>query len=409
MNYKLQIKNSYIKIKKLIRKLKRRSNPVAESLNLIKQAQTASQNYKNKETSTLELDGEIILIPTFRGDGVGIQAMVRICVMLLARQANAIYVHLPFLKLAHQNIDPIGCHLTPEEWAAKWENFFNLGKDELHIADLANVMGETTLAKHISAKDRHFGDPQGALRKKLPGLVEKIRGHDREASGLYTFGLGICRQPRECQLFLDTEIIQTLQKKFEGNNYRPEEILYDEDYLNIAIHIRRGDVWEACQKGTEEKEYTNKLLSEEYYIELLNRLQNFFRSSSKPVRYHIFSDGQPDNFVKFKFTSEHEAFLKMKSGNLIENIQFHLRQSTFDTLYHMIKAPIFIPGKSTFSVVATLLNNSYVFYENEIFEFYQYDLLGKYMDENPRFISLTGLEDKAAEIIKALNKSGVMH
>lgn len=405
--YKVLFKIRYSKIWELILRLRPERDPVDELLVLIKKTQAASQESEHAKNSKLVIDGQCILISGFRRDGVGIQAMLRICVMLLARQANATYVHLPFLNIKFKNNDPMGRFLTQEEWAAKWEAFFNFGKDEVHIADLANTMGQAKLAGHLSAKGRQFGR-DGALRSMLPDIVEKIRGRDSGTSGIYTFNLGLCRQSRECQLFLDAKFIQILQEKFESNGYTPKEMLYNEQYLNIAIHIRRGDVWDACQAGSKIRMYRNKFVSEEYYVGLLQRLQNIFGSSPKPVRFHIFSDGRPDNFVKFSFTGEREAFLQLESGLLIENIQFHLNQSTFDTIYHMIKAPILVPGKSTFSVVAVLLSNSYVFYENEICEFYQYNLLEKYMEGNPRFISLTGLEDRVMDVMKTLTKSRLM-
>ena len=373
-----------------------------EWLEVINKVQAARQ-----ENATLEIEGQCILIPAFRFDGVGIQAMLRICVMLLARQSNVTYVHLPFMKLAHQNLDPIGHALTPEEWAVKWEAFFNFGKDEFHIADLANVMGEANLAKHLSVRRHQFGTPQDD-RDMLLNFIEKIRGHDSGVSGIYTFDLKICRQSRKYRLFLDAEFIQLLQEKFETNGYKPEEILFKEQYLNIAIHIRRGDVWGACQAGSKERKYARRLVSEAYYVELIQRLWNFFESSSKPVRFHIFSDGQPDDFGQFAFIDEREAALKLESGILIENIQFHLCQNSIDAMYHMIKAPIFVPGKSTFSVVAVLLSNSYIFYENEICEFYQYNLLEKYMEKNPRFISLNELEERIDNVIEVLSSSRIM-
>ena len=410
MNYKLLIKNQYRKIKRSIRRLQPQPSPVIMSLNLIKKAKIASNKYESRKTPTFVIDGKPMLLPAFRGDGVGIQAMVRICVMYLAKQTSATYIHLPFLKLAHQNIDPMGCSLSQEEWARKWEEFFNFGKGEICISDLANAMGEETLAKYMSAEDCQFYDPpQNIVRDRLPSLLERIRECDREASEVFTFGLGLCRQSRECQLFPDTEFIKTLQEKFETNGYVPEEMLFSEQFLNIAIHIRRGDVWDACQAGSKKKWYTNKLVSEEYYVELLQRLQNFFKSSSKPVCFHIFSDGRPGNFGKFTFISDHEAFLKLNSGFLIKNVQFHLRNNTMDALYHMIKAPILVPGKSTFSVVAALLNNSYVFYENEICEFYQYDILKEQIEENPMFISITDLENKFVDATKVFSNLGLMN
>ncbi len=376
------------------------------NLYLIQRVLATSREYQERKNSTLEIDGQCILIPDFRQDGVGIQAMVRICVMFLARQTHATYVHIPFITLMHQNIDPTGHSLTQEQWAAKWEAFFNFGRNEFSIADLVNVTGKVALARKMSAKNWQFDDPMDARRDMLPKLVERIRSRD---SGVYTFNLGLCRQPQECQLFLDAEFIKTLQEKFKTNGYKPAEMLYKEQFLNIAVHIRRGDVWDACQAGTKEWRYTNKFVSEEYYVEVLQRLHNFFRGSPKPVCFHIFSDGQPSNFVKFTFMSNKEAFLKLETGTVIENIQFHFRQNSIDTLYHMIKAPIFVPGKSTFSVVAVLLNNSYVFYEDQIWEFYQYDLLEKYIEGNPQFISLAQLKAKAANVMAALIKSGLMN
>ena len=117
-----------------------------------------------------------------------------------------------------------------------------------------------------------------------------------------------------------------------------------------------------------------------------------------------FAPKAQENFGKFEFTGEHEASLKLESGLLIENIQFHLRQDTFDTLYNMIKAPIFVPGKSTFSVLAVILSNSYVLYENEIWEYFLYDLLEKYIEGNPRFISLNGLDEKIVHTMETLTE-----
>ena len=401
LDHKTLSKIRYSTIWKLIRLFHPHAISVDESLILIKKAEAASQKRKHTKSSTLTTDGQRILIPAFRSDGVGIQAMVRMSAMFLARQANATYVHLPFLKVAHKDIDYQNRSLTSEKWVAKWEAFFNLGKDEFDITDLANTMERTKLAKSLASKKRRLGDDI-ILRRMIPSLVKKIRNRDVGNSGIYTVDLGLCGQARKCQLFFDEEFIQILQEKFRANGYISKETLYSTQHLNIAIHIRRGDVWSAYQSGSKKRMYKNRLVGEDYYVKLLRRLQGFFRLSPKPVRFHIFSDGRPDDFDKFTFTDEHEAVLKLESGFLIENIQFHLRHSAIDTLYHLIKAPIFVPGKSTFSVLAALLNNSYVLYEEEICEFYQYALLEKYMKGNLNFISLTKLEDRAVDIIEAL-------
>ena len=415
MNEKIKIlarktssKISNSKVLKLLRRFRGFLYPTREWRILIKRVQAVCRESEHQNNTPLVIDGHCLLIPAFRGDGVGIQAMVRICVMFLARQAKATYIHLPFLKIAHQYIDPKGRYMTPTEWAAKWEAFFNLGKGEYNFVDLINATGKARLVKHMSAKDNQYLDPEREHRDILPDFVKKIHSRESRISGIYTIGLGLCRQPRECNLFLNEEFIQILQEKFETNGYKPSEMLYCEQFLNIAIHIRRGDVWEACLAGSKVDMYTNKFVSEEYYVRLLERLHNVFLSALKPVRFHIFSDGRSDDFVRFSFTSEREAYLKLESGVILENIQFHLRQSTIDTLYHLIKAPILVPGKSTYSVVAALLGNSYVFYENEICEFYQYYILDKYMQRSPRFVTLTDLEERATDVMEVLINSRPM-
>jgi len=373
-------------------------------LSFIKKAQNADQNSEKSKHTNFIKDGQRFLTPAFRRDGVGIQTMLRICVMFLAKQTNATYVHLPFLELAHQKIDPQGSTLTSAEWAAKWEQFFNFGVNEVSIADLTNKMGIVTLAKHLSFKDRQFGDPHDAQRYLLPKVIERIRNQD---NGLYVFDLGLCRQPRECKLFLDAEFIKNLQEKFEDSDYKPDEIFFEQQFLNIAIHIRRGDVWDAYKAGSKRRMFTNKLVSQDYYVNLLDRLQDFFHKSSKPIRFHIFSDGEPDNFDQFEFTDGDSAILKFESGKVIKNIQFHLRRNTLDTLYHMIKAPILVPGKSTFSVVAALLNTSFIFYDDQIREFYQYTLIAKYMEKNPKFILLDQMHAQGAQIKNSIDRSGL--
>lgn len=400
MVYKILLKIRS-KLRTLVRHFQPQPKPEAKSLALIEKVQAATKGGDHKKSPTFVVDGRCFLLPAIRNDGVGIQAMVRICVMLLARQAKATYIHLPFFELEHQDIDPVGRSLTQEDWAATWEKFLNLGKDEFHIGDLADAMGKHVLAKQMSASDHHFGGTNDLVHERLPNIVAKIRNADSRVSGIYTFNLGLCQQHRECSLFLDSEFIEVLQERFETNGYRQEENLFYENYLNIAIHIRRGDVWNACQAGSQETMYRNKLVGEEYYVLLLQQLQNCFKLSSKPILFHIFSDGLQDDFCRFTFRNENDAFVELESGIVIENIRFHLRRSSISTLYHMIKAPIFVPGKSTFSVLAALLTKSYVLYDEEICEFYQFNLLAKYMKENPKIISRAELGDKIVEVMEA--------
>ena len=327
--------------------------------------------------------------------------MLRIAVMLLARQTNSIYIHVPFLHIAdkHRNTDPLGRLSKPEDWASKWESFLNLGKDEFDIWDLGKVKRKEYLGRSTFIRIQKY-----LLRKEyfLSKFLKKIRNPNNNLSGEYIFGLRLCGNAQKRQLFLDSEFIQILQKRFNANGYAPSTDIYSDKYLDIAIHIRRGDVWNAYLAGESNISVRTMVLSEEYYVKLIERLQESFKSSKKPVRFHIFSNGQPDDFTKFTFTNEHEADLRLNSSCKIEKIQFHLCQNTFDTLYYMITAPIFVPAKSAFSVLASILNKSYILYEKEVFEYHSFGLLEKYKEEVSRFISLDELEHRVGEVMETL-------
>lgn len=371
---------------------------------LLEIAQKNRQNYDRKKNLTIDISKKCVLIPGFRRDGVGIQGMVRICVMYLAQKAGATYIHVPFINLAHRNSDPIGKSLRPAEWSSMWEKFLNLGEGEFHIDDLADAVGKETLARHLANSDYQYRDPIDYQWFILPSLLDKILRKDISVQNIWSFNLGLCRQPKECNFYLDDTFIQGLKEKFSRNGYIPDEELYSDNYINIAIHIRRGDVWDACQSGSTEIMYRNKFVTQQYYVELLQRLNNLFYLPDKPLCFHIFSDGRADNFDNFVFTGSQTAFLKLETGSIIHNIQFHLCQSATNTLYHLIKAPIFIPGKSTFSVLALILGNSYVLYDRDIVDFYQYDLLTKYIQGNTRFMSLNDMTERCKLYISRENR-----
>lgn len=281
----------------------------------------------------------------------------------------------------------------------------NLGKDELDLTDLERSGETNALAKYLAKDRRHLKGQDRVSGGALTALVEAMRAGDKRYHGFHTFGLEECRKAHECGISLDAQFVRSLQEKFDANGYSPRESLFDDDFLNIVMHIRRGDVWDAVLAGSEEQQHTTKLVTEQYYVDLLERLKESFDGRSKPVSFHIFSDGQPKDFPKFTFENERDAYVVLNSGVTIENCRFHLRTDTMESLYHMIKASVFFPGKSTFSVLATILNRSYVIYDDEIFGFYQYDLLKQYVDANPNFVRLAELAERSDMITSLLSKA----
>jgi hypothetical protein len=118
----------------------------------------------------------------------------------------------------------------------------------------------------------------------------------------------------------------------------------------------------------------------------------------------MFTDGNPEDFAQFTFIDDVrcEAVLKRTSQPDIENICFHMSMGAMDTLFHLIEAPVLVPGRSAFSVVAALLSDSYVLAGDTVKEFYQYAFMSEYMTNSRKFVHLGDPESDAIQALKVL-------
>ena len=400
MIHKTILKLRYSRTWYRYRRLTYRADPVGEIM-IIVDARIAGGE---AGTAPSEIDllaaDKCLLIPSPRRDGVGIQAMVRISTRFLARQVNATYVHVPFTRLAHQRSDSVGKDYTFDAWAQKWEEFLNLGADAVHVSDLVQAHGRDAVIAALATRRK------ADRRRETTTLVERLLSAPGEVAGMHSPNLELCRALHKAGLEFDAEYLELLRARFAANGYVAEKEIFSDEFVDVAIHIRKGDVWKGAMAGATQGGLSHRLVSEEYYVELLGRLQKFLAGLPKPVRFHVFSDGRPDDFPRFTFADERVASVRTQSGLMIENIQFYPYQSAFDALYHMANAPVLVPSKSAFSVLALLVGDPIVVYESEITDFFMFKLLKKYMRASPHCVSLDEPESKSAEITRKLVDRG---
>lgn len=338
-----------------------------------------------------------LLMPFLRCDGVGFQATQRICILLLSRQTNTTYIHIPFERLAHLNID----NSTREEW----ERFLNLGQGETQLSNIKSPLMRLGILRAFYIFQRQYTKPN--IRwKGIYDKIQNIRDDSTTSERYQIFDDEIMSNCLQNKLQMDNDFIKSIQDKFNHNGFEPTESFYNDKHLNIAIHIRRGDVSHAIKSKTSEVQYTQRYVGNTYYIDLISRLDTLFQSSHKKPHFHIFSDGYREEFPEFTFRSGSEAILKRNDDEWINNIYFHLRSNSFDTLYHMTKADIFIPGKSSFSFLATVLTKSFILYEKDIFKFHVFDLLNEYIKNSKRFIDLRTIDQNICQQIM-MDREGV--
>jgi len=312
------------------------------------------------------------IYPSFRLDGVGIQVLIRIASMALAHQKGTRYIHIPFVRLEHREIDPVGQKMSDLEWASTWENYFNFGKGNIPLKAAVSAWGPAHLATIFTQEKYRFGDPkrEHSVQQGIKKLDERLCKHS-------VYNLGLCKHFADNKLVLPESLLADLRDGLATNAPGGQALPYHSRGKHVAIHIRRGDVWDQIQKGSTASRFTNKLVGEAYYIDLLRKWSaDYHKHSAEPLHFHIFSDGVPENFPGFHFIDEGLAEIPADSeSKTVENIHMYLRASTPYTMHALIHAPVLMPGKSSFGAVAAILGKGKLIQDEEIFEFYPYNML----------------------------------
>lgn len=176
--------------------------------------------------------------------------------------------------------------------------------------------------------------------------------------GGYSFGPLCCKDARlefgDPAIRLDPSVREKAFGFYMGA-WKPELHLFTTAGPNAVLHIRRGDVCQACRKS-------------KFYWQSNERVQTCL---AHPAFRHfdrilIFSEGNMDDFG---------------SLTALPNLEFHLNMDVYSTYHHMVMADVLIVGKGNFAFTASYLNHGAV---------YSYGWEGSPLDEvkdMPNFVS----------------------
>lgn len=134
-------------------------------------------------------------------------------------------------------------------------------------------------------------------------------------------------------------VMENMKEKFYDAPSRINDTLfYDPKFLNIAMHVRRGDI--VIGQDNKNSNLFLRWQGNEYFV---NVLQNVLlkNKSEKPIAIYLFSQGNVDDFHEFK---------------QFKNLNFCLDINPIDSFLHMVYADILITSKSSFSYKPALLN-----------------------------------------------------
>lgn len=234
--------------------------------------------------------------------GIGHQIANWIAGYWFAQYFGLKFAHYPF---AHQN----------------WENFLGLGKNEEHF---------TALKK------------QGYKIRRLPlfdEFNEKEVALQRAIISSYSTKKVLFLAEQD-QFYRDQfGVIEDLRIKFYENSSRnTQDLLYSGHHLNIAIHVRRGDIMEDPTNPN----LTMRYLANDYYERILSTIvEKYKHTQNKDIHIWVFSQGKKEDYPEF---------------NKFQNLHWCLDMPPQDCFLHMVYADILITSKSSFSYKPALLN-----------------------------------------------------
>lgn len=240
------------------------------------------------------------------GAGIGHQLANWITGYWLAHQLGIKYAYSPFPSY-------------------EWDHFLGFGEGEVYTQDLLKNR------KYRKVLLPPFSTNQPSDLKMISNIISSYSGEKvvffTEQDTVYMEQFGVAEK---------------ISKKFFDSPARIEDqVIYNDNEFNIAVHIRRGDIHKNL--GDIDDDSVERWLDNSYYYRVLRLLFHNITFPRVPVVY-IFSQEEEKNLREF---GEFKEYGKVK---------FCLDMSARDSFLHMVKADLLITSKSSFSYKPALIS-----------------------------------------------------
>jgi len=121
---------------------------------------------------------------------------------------------------------------------------------------------------------------------------------------------------------------------------KERELIFNNNKINIAIHIRRENQHD---KGRVGERITTP---NEYYLMVMNRIRTKYKEHDKELQFHIYSQGNIKDFTILQ-----------------DDVIFHLDKNIIKTFTELVAADILVTSPSSFSYVAALISDGEIYYK----------------------------------------------
>lgn len=225
--------------------------------------------------------------------------------MILARLRGLTYAHTPVSEVAHA---PAG--MSTAEWSRTWEDFFNLGQGEPAAAE---IEARGYPLRPVPKAHRFF--PRSRCLQVVAHCHKVTDHHPDQWAAMAP----LLRE----RYFLSP---------------KPELAGYDDGRVQVAVHLRRGDVGSTGR-------FSERFTGDEVVLERLKKVLAAIGPERAKVR--LFSQGEPESF---------RAFTDLGA-------QLHLDDDVFETFHHFVRSDVLFVAKSTFSYLGGIIGGNVCIYE----------------------------------------------
>lgn len=240
------------------------------------------------------------------GAGIGHQLANWIAGYWFANQFGLKFAHIPFSN-------------------SKWDQFLGFGIDEKKVSELVQSGYKI---RRIPLFDENNANEVNLVKaiihsysgRQVVFVAEQDQGYKDQ------FG-----------------VIADIKRKFNNApSRRTDEVRYDPNRFNIAVHVRRTVIIDGKVIVENEAAQSLRWLSNDYYEKvLIGILENL--KVTKPVSIYLFSTGKAEDFAEFASYGD---------------VHFCSDMDEYSTFLHLIRADLLITSKSSFSYKPALMNEA---------------------------------------------------
>jgi len=204
-----------------------------------------------------------------------------------------------------------------------WEGFFSFGDDEDQSADVMARKPIIIDLPYVPLPD----DPEQESR--LNGLIQGFRSEQ----------LVVFRLFPKTSVFAQSEGSSFLRGKYmKRRGADPIENLLEDGKVNVAIHIRRGDIMAMMKAGV--GSWRERYVDLDYFVDLAKEVEAL--CGRNRVCFNIFSQGDLADFQVF---------------DCLSNVHYRLDYDVFASFHNLVMADVLIGSPSSFSYLPSLFSD----------------------------------------------------